>query len=107
MQQAVHNIKREMTPAQIVFWSLAVTTIVLSGVYMYFVQKMVWNALAREQLQSQVVALNSKLSDTEFDYINTVGNITLKTATDLGFKPVSNKITFVNREEIGKNVAIR
>lgn len=107
MQHAVQNIKREMTPVQIAFLSLAVAIVVLSGVYMYFVQKMVWNALAREQLQSQIVALNSKLSDTEFEYINTVGNITLKTATELGFKPVSNKVTFVNRQEIGKSVAIR
>jgi hypothetical protein len=106
MKHTVDNMKA-MDNAQVIVWALIIGIVALSGVYMYMVHKTVHNAVARESIQEEIVALNSKLSETEFQYINTVGSITMDTAREMGFKPVSEKITFVTRDVIGKNVAIR
>ena len=106
MKNTVDNMKA-MDGAQTIVWALIIGIVALSGVYMYMVHKTVYNAVARESLQDDIVALNSKLSETEFQYINTVGSITMDTAKSMGFKPVTDKISFVTRDVIGKNVAIR
>ncbi len=106
MKHAVEHMKT-MTTTRTVFWALIISMIILSGTYMYLVHKTVFNAVARESIQEDIVALNSKLSEAEFEYINTVGGITMDTARELGFKAASSKVTFVTRDIVGKNVAIR
>jgi len=105
MKNAAEHMKT--VSSQIIFWSLMTGIVLLSATYIYFVQKTVWNAVAQQNTEKEIVAINSKLSDTEFQYINNVTGITMVTASELGFQPASSKVTFVTRERIGKDVAIR
>ena len=106
MKQAAQTIRTIDRLSDTIFWSLLVGIVMLSAFYMFNVQKTVLNFVERSSLQADIVALNSKLSESEFQYINSVGTITLETASRLGFESAGEK-TFVTREKIGQNVAIR
>ncbi|MCF7865039.1 MAG: hypothetical protein K9M11_00845 [Candidatus Pacebacteria bacterium] len=106
MKQATNTIKMIDRVSETIFWSLAIGIALLSAFYMYSIQKSVRNVVTRSNIQADIVALNSKLSETEFQYMNSVGTITLETAQKLGYVSAINK-TFVTRERIGQNVAIR
>lgn len=92
---------------QIVFWMLIAAIVMCGSMYIYFINKTVWNVVHRQNIESEIATLNSKLSETEFQYINSVSGITIETATQLGFVSADKETLFVAREQIGKNVAIR
>lgn len=105
MKQAALAIKTIERTAQILFWAQIAVVFVLASLYMYFVNKTVWNVVARQQTESSIVSLNSELSDMEFKYITAKSNITMDMAQRLGFQPAEHTI-FVDRTS-GSNVAIR
>jgi uncharacterized membrane protein YwaF len=108
MKQATNTIKMIDRVSETIFWSLAIGIMLMTAFYMYSIQKTVRNVVHRSNIQADIVALNSKLSETEFQYMNSVGTITLDTAQKLGYISASNASkTFVTRERIGQNVAIR
>lgn len=106
MKQATNTIQQIERSSDVIFWMLVSAIVLTSGFYMYSIQKTVRNVVMRSTVQADMVALNSKLSETEFQYMNTVGTITLETATRLGYVSAPNK-TFVTRETLGNNVAMR
>lgn len=106
MKQATRVIHTIDKVSETIFWSLLVGIAMLTVFYMFSIQKTVRNVVTRGNIQADIVTLNSKLSAAEFEYINSVGTITLDTASKLGFTSAVEK-TFVTRERVGQNVAIR
>lgn len=92
---------------QIIFWALASAIVLMAIMYMYFVNKTVWNVVAMQHIEKNMSALNSKLSDREFQYINSVSAVTLDTATKLGFISADRTTTFVAKADVSSSVAIR
>lgn len=107
MNHAVATIKTIERTSKASFWILASITGLLIVAYAYFVIQTVWNVAERQRVQSEIVALNSKLSETEFRYMNALGAVTMESARELGFNSASSRTAFVTKERIGKNVAIR
>lgn len=107
MKQAAATIKTIDRISQPIFWALVIALVCLSSVYVYYIQKAVRNIVATNQYRDEIASINSKLSDSEFQYINSVEAVTLDTAHQLGFASASDKTTFVTREHVGQNVAIR
>ena len=89
------------------FWSLSSTLLVLMGVYGYMVNQTVWNAFNRDQAEEQIVAMNSKLGDLEFQYMSLSNNVSIEKAYSLGFQDAKDKTLFASREFVSKNVAMR
>lgn len=106
MKHATQTIQKIDRLSDTIFWSLLVGIVALSGMYMFNVQKAIRNVVERNNIQADIVALSSKLSESEFQYINSVGDITLESAQKLGFQSAVEK-TFVTRERISQTVAIR
>lgn len=106
MKTATQTIRKIDRLSDTIFWSLLVGIVALSGMYMFNVQKAIRNVVERNNIQADIVALSSKLSESEFQYINSVGDITLESAQKLGFQSAVEK-TFVTRERISQTVAIR
>ncbi len=106
MKTATQTIQKIDRLSDTIFWALLAGIVVLSGLYMFNVQKAVRNVVERNHIQADIVALSSKLSESEFQYINSVGDITLESAHKLGFQSAVEK-TFVTRERIAQTVAIR
>ncbi|HEY1037549.1 MAG TPA: hypothetical protein VGE62_03105 [Candidatus Paceibacterota bacterium] len=108
MKQATTAIRSIDRVSHVVFWFLAVSVVMLSFVYAFFIQKAIRNVVARDEVHAEIASLNSKLSAAEFKYINSVESVTLDKASLLGFTPtVDGQTTFITRETIGKNVAVR
>lgn len=89
------------------FWSLLSILILLVGVYGYMVNKTVWNAFNKDQAEEQIVALNSKLGDLEFQYMSLSNDVSIEKAYELGFQNASGKTLFASREFVAKNVAMK
>lgn len=106
MKTATQTMRKIDRLSDTIFWTLLFAIVSLSVFYMFNVQKTVRNVVQRSSIQAEIATLNSKLSESEFEYINSVGNITLESAYKLGFQSVSDK-TFVTRERISQTVAIR
>lgn len=106
MKHATQTIQKIDRLSDTIFWSLLVGIVALSGMYMFNVQKAIRNVVERNNIQADIVALSSRLSESEFQYINSVGDITLESAQKLGFQSAVEK-TFVTRERISQTVAIR
>jgi hypothetical protein len=107
MKHTASTIKKIDKLLQPLFWVLVFGIVCSSGVYVYFIQKAVRNVVATDTFREEMTSLNSKLSDSEFTYINTVEGVTMETAHKLGFNSAADKTVFVTREHTGKNVAIR
>lgn len=106
MKTATQTIRKIDTISETLFWSLLIAIVMSAVFYMFCIQKTVRNVVQRSNIQSDMVALNSKLSESEFEYMNSVGDITLDTAHQLGFVSASQK-TFVTRDRVAQNVAMR
>lgn len=89
------------------FWSLLSMLVLLVGAYGYMVNETVWNAFNRDQAEEQIVAMNSKLGDLEFQYMTLSNNVSIEKAYDLGFQDAKGKTLFASREFVAKNVAMR
>lgn len=92
----------------IAFWAVLSAIVLAFMVYCSFMYKMVGNAVAGNQLKSEIASLNSDLSDNEFSYISSFESINIESALAMGFKPIkSSEVIFVTREIANRNVAIR
>lgn len=107
MKQAAATIKTIDRISQPIFWALVIALVCFGSVYVYYIQKAVRNVVASNEYREEIASINSRLSDSEFQYINSVEAVTLDTAHQLGFASASEKTTFVTREHRGQNVAIR
>lgn len=107
MKQTYTAIQAIEKTSQIIFWGMTACLILCVSMYMYFVNKTVWNVVARQDAESQIIAINSDLSATEFEYINNKANVTVELAQSLGFKVADKQTLFVTRETGPKSVALR
>lgn len=103
-QSAIKSIDRL---SKAIFICLAVFGLVLSAAYVVIVNKAVLNAVAKEHAEQEIVAIGSKLGETEFEYIKAKGEITMDYATSRGFIAAEGKTYFVTRAVSGSNVAVR
>jgi len=78
-------------PAErVVFRALAITLMVLTGSYVYFVSSSVLNVIARKEALAETASLGSKVSLLERDYYAAAAAITPSAGHRLGLAPVSN-----------------
>ena len=91
---------------QKIFWSLGAFLLFSSILYVYFVNQTILNIVARENLEGDIVALNSEISEMEFEYISQKNAITLVYAYSLGFKDANN-VKFASRKLAGQGLSLR
>ncbi len=89
------------------FWSMLSILIVLVGAYGYMVNTTVWNAFNKDKAEAEIVALNSKLGDLEFQYMSLSNSVSIDKAYELGFQNAVGKTQFASREFVAKNVAMK
>jgi hypothetical protein len=84
-------------PLRMWFWSLCGICVLCLFSYGYLVRGAIVNIVARQNIESEVSVLNSKVLDLESEYIKAKNNITPELATSLGFVAVSNQ-KFVTKD---------
>ena len=85
-------------------WSSLVALFVTFGMYIYLVNKTVFNVVARQNAERQIADLNSKVSDMEFKSMALKDTVTLEKAHELGFTEVT-AINFVTPKAPAKNLS--
>ena len=78
------------------FWSFVFIFVFGLFLYGFLVRGAIVNIVARQDVESEISLLNSKILDLESEYIQIKNSITLEKAHDLGFVTVSAQ-KFVTR----------
>ncbi len=74
--------------------------------YVYFVNQTILNIVARENLEADIVVMNSEISELEFEYIAQKNKITLNYAYSLGYEDADN-VKFASRKLAGQGLSLR
>ena len=82
-----------------VFWSILVTILFLFSLYGYFVSRSITNVLLREEVEQDILAVSSRISEHEFDYLNKKDTVSLSFAYSKGFHDIKSK-EFVARKSV-------
>ena len=106
-QATTATMARIEQTSQILFWGFVAAIVLCASMYMFFVNKTVWNVVARQEAESKIVSLNSKVSTMEFQYITAKANVTMELAKSLGYQPVQGREIFVTKIDTTKSVALR
>lgn len=107
MKHAQTAIMRIERLSQLIFISLAILTVFLAATYIFLVNKTVLNAVEKEKIEHQIASLNSDLSEKEFNYINSKGEVTIELARNMGFVSAEDRTTFVTVVKPSASVAVR
>lgn len=83
------------------FAILAIMIFTLLGFYGFFISKSIINIIVREEMNNDIVTINSIISNLEFKYIMRKNTINKEYAEVIGFKTIVNK-KFVNRKSFAK-----
>jgi len=91
---------------QKLIWGVFGLLLFFSISYVYFINQTILNIVARENLEGDIVALNSEISEMEFEYIAQKNKITLSYAYSVGFKDANN-VKFASRKLVGQGLSLR
>jgi len=84
------------------FAMLVLAIFILVGFYGYFISKSIINVIVREEINGDVAAVNSTISELEAKYITHKDAIGIEFARSAGFKNLAEK-KFVTRKSLAKN----
>ena len=78
------------------FWSLVCMACLALFIYGYMVRGTIVNIVARQNIETELSILSSKVTDLESAYIKAKNGVTEELAYSMGFIPVTNQ-KFVSR----------
>lgn len=90
----------------ITFIILCATIACCLVLYIYLIRQTVFNVVKRQEFESQLSALQSKIANLEAQNIFMKNSINLNTAHALGFQE-SSSLEFIKRSSLGKAEANR
>jgi cell division protein FtsL len=94
-----NHMMQNTNPYRKVFKGLVSYTILLTGLYLFFIGGIVFNIIAKKDVQSQVRELTSKISGMESEYLAMAATVNMDGATAKGF--VQNKnIEYIKRPNV-------
>lgn len=74
--------------------------------YLYFINSMVFNAVARQKLVSEINTLQTQVVALETEYFSLSNNITLELAYNLGFRDAGENTIFAPTLALTPKVAL-
>lgn len=92
------NIMQNINPYRRVFRGLMVYTGLLMGLYLFFIGGIVFNIIAKKDVQSKVRELTSKISVMESSYLALSSDVNMNSALEKGF--VQNKNVYYVKKGI-------
>lgn len=105
--QANNAMKAIERSGKLLFASFLITIVALASSYIYFVNRSVFNTVEREKVESNIMTLQTKLGQTEREYMSELNKLTLERAESMGFVASTGKVIFVSAQ-VGKgSVAMR
>lgn len=93
-------------PVSRIFWSLIIFILILVGLYSYFVSKSIVNIIVRKDIEQELLAVGSRLSSLEFEYLSKKEAINLDLAYTLGFSDVKDKNFVTRKSLLGKRLTL-
>lgn len=106
MTKAIKNrILRIESPERKIFWYLMLFAIVFSGLYIYFVNSAIINAVEYQKTERGITSLNSRVSDLESSYLSLNDKISLDYALGAGFVKIIGE-KYVSRKAFSVNLSL-
>ena len=105
MTQAViaisYNVQKALRYRERIVVALMIAIVASASMYVFFVQKAVWNTMQRGQITKQIQATNLAINDLESKYLTLENTVTLETAQSLGYTQ-AHVTNFVKSTSLGK-----
>ncbi len=92
-------------PAKVWFWLLSFVFLFAILSYGYCIRAAIVSVVVRQDMQSELSTLSTKVIDLEAKYIKIKSSITEELARELGFVPVKNQ-KFVTRKTAASNLSL-
>jgi hypothetical protein len=73
-----------------IFWTLFSIFLFLLVSYGIEINNTIMNAVSKQNMEKEMISLNTDINSMEFDYINAKNKITLDYAHSLGYVSISN-----------------
>ena len=73
-----------------IFWTLFSLFVFLLVFYGIEINNTITNAVSKQNMEKEMITLNSDINSMEFDYINAKNKITLDYANSLGYVSIPN-----------------
>jgi hypothetical protein len=83
------------------FTALIAIVFILLSFYGYFISKSIFNVIVREEINNDVIAVSSAISELEFEYISHKNAINKEYAISAGFTKLASK-KFITRKSFAK-----
>jgi cell division protein FtsL len=96
-----YNVQKALRYRERIVMALIVTIVASASMYVYFVQKAVWNTMERGQITKQIQGANLAINNLENNYLTLENNVTIDTATQMGFTP-AHVTNFISSKSLGK-----
>lgn len=87
------------------FWTISISLIVFSGLYMFFISQTVFQAAQRESIEESLVEIQTNISELELALIDKKRMVTREYAKSQGFVYIEDT-TFVKRDP-GTRLSLR
>lgn len=89
-----------------IFWFLVGFVLCLFSTYGYFVSKSITNVLLREEVEENILVVNSQISELEFSYLDKKNKVTLELAYDMGFHDIEDKEFVARKSVLGQQLTL-
>lgn len=88
------------------FWVFVSISVLFASLYLYFVNKTVLQIVARKNVESQISALTTQISQLEGRYVELEQSVTREEASRLGLEQAT-KVTFLDPRISAKALSLR
>lgn len=106
MTKAIKNkIRSVENMGRNIFWSFVLLAVFFSASYLYLINRIVVNAVARQNIEKEIAVISSRTSDLEESYLSLKNKINLNYAFSKGFIKVSNE-KYVSVKTSNKNLSL-
>lgn len=92
-------------PERKFFWYLVLSAAIFSGLYIYFVNSAIINAVEYQKIGKEITFLNSQISDLESSYLSLNDKINLDYALGSGFVKVTSE-KYISRKAFSANLSL-
>lgn len=84
-----------------VFWGLVLLVMIFVGLYIFLIDRTIWNVVARQNDEKSLDSLNSQTAQLESTYMSMENSLDMNMAKSLGFNSAPDT-KYINRTTLGR-----
>ena len=104
MQRKAHTTTHTLEKR--IFWTILLLLASLVVLYIYFVSKSIVNVIVREEIEQDIVAMQTEISELESMYLQQKNRINMPLAQSLGFRELPEREFVVRKSRLSTRLTL-